>query len=296
MPSLDLHTHSGFSHDGDLPPTQLVERAARLGVRHLALTDHNRADGNPEALEAAKTLGITLIPGIEIDCSFEGVTLHILGYFINHLDAGYAEIRDDNRERKAKVDGEKLDRIQKLGFHINVEETLGRARDGVLASSTIADAVLSDPRNVDNPDLRPFRPGGKNAEDPLVQFAWIYMSRGGPAHVSSGNPPLERALRLIRDTGGVSALAHPGQSLAGREELLPAILKAGVQGVEVYCNYHSPEAAAMWNEGARTVGAVATCGSDFHGRVKPSIEIGRHGVRADLEPVLLESLYALKPS
>ena len=294
MPLIDLHTHSRFSHDGDLPPEQLVERAAGLGVRHLALTDHNRADGNPEAVAAAATLGVTLIPGIEMDCTHEGVTLHILAYFIDHLDAGYAELRDEVRENKAKLDREKIERLQKAGFHIDMEKTLRRARDGVLASSTVADAVLGDPRNADNPDLRRFRPGGENAQDPLVQFAWIYMARGGPAHVRGGNPPLARVLRLARDTGGVTVLAHPGQSLVGHEDLLPGILRAGVQGVEAYCNYHSPEAAAFWSEGAAAGGVVATCGSDFHGKVKPSIELGRHGAGAELEPGILEALYALR--
>lgn len=63
MKIVDLHTHSRVS-DGQYAPAQLVELAHRRGIQVLALTDHDALDGIPQAAEAARKLGLELIPGI----------------------------------------------------------------------------------------------------------------------------------------------------------------------------------------------------------------------------------------
>ena len=76
--SYDLHNHSTAS-DGTLSPTQLVEHAARAGVRVMALTDHDTTEGIDEARQAADRLDIALIAGVEISVTWERQTIHILG-------------------------------------------------------------------------------------------------------------------------------------------------------------------------------------------------------------------------
>ena len=78
MKIVDLHTHSRVS-DGQYAPAQLVELAHRRGIQVLALTDHDALDGIPQAAEAARKLGLELIPGIELGAR-EYRNLHILGY------------------------------------------------------------------------------------------------------------------------------------------------------------------------------------------------------------------------
>ncbi|MEK7260918.1 MAG: PHP domain-containing protein, partial [Pseudomonadota bacterium] len=79
MPSrYDLHTHSLHS-DGTLPPAALVARAHAQGVEVLALTDHDVTDGLAEAHTAARSLGLTLIAGVEVSVTWQNQTVHIVG-------------------------------------------------------------------------------------------------------------------------------------------------------------------------------------------------------------------------
>jgi len=64
----DLHTHSSASFDSLASPRSLVRAAARQGLTHLAITDHDRVDGAQEARRIAATdaPAVTVIVGEEI--------------------------------------------------------------------------------------------------------------------------------------------------------------------------------------------------------------------------------------
>ncbi|MGI9623556.1 MAG: error-prone DNA polymerase, partial [Acidimicrobiales bacterium] len=63
----ELHCHSHFSFlDGASSPEELVEEAARLGLRALALTDHNGFYGVVRFAEAAREVGVPTIFGSEL--------------------------------------------------------------------------------------------------------------------------------------------------------------------------------------------------------------------------------------
>ena len=64
----DLHTHSRASFDSLASPASLVRTAARRGLTHLAITDHDRIDGALEAREvaAAESLPLSVIVGEEV--------------------------------------------------------------------------------------------------------------------------------------------------------------------------------------------------------------------------------------
>ncbi|BCO37458.1 error-prone DNA polymerase [Mycobacterium heckeshornense] len=63
----ELHTHSAFSFlDGASTPEELVEEAARLDLRAIALTDHNGLYGAVRFAEAAAELGVATVFGAEL--------------------------------------------------------------------------------------------------------------------------------------------------------------------------------------------------------------------------------------
>lgn len=61
----DLHTHSAASFDSLSDPAKMMAKAVRLGLTHLAITDHERIDGAQAAAEVAP-LGLQVIVGEEI--------------------------------------------------------------------------------------------------------------------------------------------------------------------------------------------------------------------------------------
>ncbi|MEE9312354.1 MAG: PHP domain-containing protein, partial [Planctomycetota bacterium] len=64
---IDLHSHSTCS-DGSLSPTELVQEAARRGIKTLALTDHDTTIGIEEACIEAENQGMRIFPGLEVTC------------------------------------------------------------------------------------------------------------------------------------------------------------------------------------------------------------------------------------
>jgi predicted metal-dependent phosphoesterase TrpH len=108
LENFDLHNHS-TSSDGLLSPTQLIELAARTGVDAIALTDHDTTAGLEEAAAAAKRLGISWVPGVEISVTWGDTTLDIVGLDIDpsapSMVEGLQSIRDGRLGRAERVAG-----------------------------------------------------------------------------------------------------------------------------------------------------------------------------------------------
>jgi len=70
VPYAELHAHSAFSFlDGASTPEELVEEAARLNLRAIALTDHDGLYGVVRFAEAARELGVLTVFGAELSLS-----------------------------------------------------------------------------------------------------------------------------------------------------------------------------------------------------------------------------------
>jgi predicted metal-dependent phosphoesterase TrpH len=89
---IDLHVHSSYSSDGEVPPARLVEMAAELGLAAVALADHDTVDGLDELAEAGTRSGVETVPGVELTVDHGGGYLHILGYFIRHGSGRITEL------------------------------------------------------------------------------------------------------------------------------------------------------------------------------------------------------------
>lgn len=274
---IDLHTHSSFSDDGELAPSAIIALAKDAGLDCVALSDHNSTAGVGEFLDAAGRAGIEAVPAVEIDCQLDGTGLHILGYFIDHADKRYAALDGEILDKKRGVSARRVESIRETGFVMDDARLAELSYKGIATGEAIAEAALEHPSNAGNPLLAPFREGGARSDNPFVNFYWDFCAPGKVGYVHIEYMSLAEAVALIRDTGGVPVIAHPGQSLKGCEGLIDAVIAHGVRGVEAYSNYHTREQAARWRGEAERLGVFATSGSDFHGRVKPAIFLGGHG-------------------
>lgn len=282
----DLHMHSSYSTDGEIAPATLMRMAADAGMRCVAVSDHNRVDAVSAAIDAGRPLRMVVVPGIEIDCDFGDIHLHVLGYDIDHTADEYQELWETVAKNEAAAASLLMDRVEATGIAVDREKAKALAGDGYVIPEHVAEVVLADPRNDGVELLTPFRAGGPRSDNPFVNFYWDVCSPGKPAHVSVSYISLDECIRLIESTGGFPVIAHPGQNLRGCPERLADIARCGVRGVEAYSNYHTPEECARWVEAARENELFVTCGSDFHGKTKPAISIGRHGAGDDVETLL----------
>jgi predicted metal-dependent phosphoesterase TrpH len=242
---VDLHSHTTAS-DGTLAPRELVRLAARQGVRVLAVTDHDSTDGLPDAMAEATAHDIQIVPGLEINCDVPGAEIHVLGYYMDWQAAWFQDfLREQRAERIARVH-RIVERLTELGMPLTAAEVFAICREGSPGRPHVAQAMVD----------RGYVKSVREAFD-----RWLHA--GGPANVPRRRLTPVEAVAVIRRAGGVPVFAHPG--LAGRDEMIPELVEAGLAGIETYYPEHSAGQIEAYRDTCRRLGLVATGGSDYHG-------------------------------
>lgn len=274
---VDLHMHSNISIDGELPPQELVQRCAQAKISTIALTDHNSTRGVTQARQAAKLHGIEVISGIELDCMMDNQNLHILGYGIDETDQRFADLESYILQQERYASGLRIELIRKCcGIQLDGAWLCRNAHNGVITGELIAEAALNDPENLHHPLMEAYLPGGWRSDNPYLNFYWDYCAQGKPAYVPIRYMNAQEAIELIHQCGGVAVLAHPGAGKGCGQDKILRLVHDGLEGIEVYSSYHSAEQIETYKHWAEIYDLLTTCGSDFHGKTKPAIELGKN--------------------
>lgn len=258
---IDLHSHSNRS-DGALTPSALVERAARRGVRALALTDHDTTEGLSEAGVEAERQGLHLVPGVEISVTWNGRTLHVLGLGIDptctRLLSGLAQVRSG-----------RMQRAQAIGGRL--------ASQGLAGAFEAAVSLAANPEMVSRTHFARHMVAVGFVKDMSAAFR-RYLGEGKPAYVRHTWASLEEAIDWISGAGGLSVLAHPGRYGLRRARLQALFCEfrtCGGAGVEVISSSHSAEQVALVAELAPRCDLLASAGSDFHSPEDSWLDLGQ---------------------
>jgi predicted metal-dependent phosphoesterase TrpH len=277
----DLHCHSTAS-DGDLDPPGLVVAAAGAGVGTLALTDHDTMDGVAAAVAAGELLGVRVVPGIELTVRVPTGSMHLLGYFsaaaprplVDRL-TGVSAFREQRIRRI-------VERLADLGIVLDWDDVRGRAA-GQLGRPHVAAALVD---------------AGYVATLDEAFERWI--ADGRPAHVPSQGLEPDAAVRVVRESGGVPVLAHPGSlALPARHlsSFVQRLAAFGLVGIEVHRPEHRPEQRDAYAAIARRLRLVPSGGSDFHRPGGPFGlgDTGRPGLPEDTLERLFDRIDATVP-
>jgi len=285
---IDLHSHTTAS-DGSFTPSELVGIAQRSDLAALGITDHDTFDGYEQALPHARAVGLHLVRGIELNSrlfragSTSPIYVHVLGYFPNEEPStGFLTWltgeRDDRRRRNRLL----VDALRNRDVDISLEEVEARGRS--LAGRTHFAHILVD------------KGYAHNSEDAFRR----YLGEAAPSYVERQSLPTTDVVRIIREGGGIPAVAHPIRlrlPRAEEREVFTKLKDSGLLALEVYHSDHPPELQAYYRQLAQELGLLPTGGSDFHGSPKPSIALGTglHGnVRVPVE--FLDALREFKSS
>ena len=288
MSYIDLHMHSNYSDDGEFTPKELADLCIERGVKYFAIADHNSVRGIEEGKEYIKDKDITIIPAIELDCSIDGVNLHVLGYGIDYKSDIFEEIEANIIKQEQVASKERMRLVRELGINFDDEMIEKLSKNGVVNGEMIAEAAMSFDKNHENPLLKPYYKNGLRSDNPFVNFYWDFCAQGKPAYVEVKFISVEEAVKVILDNGGVPILAHPGNNTKEDLELLEKIIASGVKGLEVYSSYHNEEQIAFYRDFAYRNNLLITCGSDFHGKTKPSIIVGGVSCNNSEEKIIKE--------
>jgi len=274
MSYIDLHMHSVYSDDGEFQPKQLVDFCLDKKIKYFSITDHNCVKAIDEAKEYCKDKDIEIIPAVELDCTIDGINLHVLGYGIDYHSPIFNEIEKNIIWQEQTASPKRMKLIRELGIDFSDEVITLLSRNGVVNGDMIAEAAMQFDKNHVNPLLKPYFENGSRSDNPYVNFYWDYCAQGKPAYAEVKFISLQEAIKTIEQNGGVPILAHPGNNVKENGVLLETIIRCGIRGMEVYSSYHSQEQVLFYKEFALKHNLLLTCGSDFHGKTKPSISIG----------------------
>ena len=257
-PRCDLHTHSVFS-DGTYTPTELIAAAKELGLI-IALTDHNTADGLPEFMDAAQTMGVTAVPGVEFSTDHKGKELHLLGLFIQpeHYAAVERMVKEQNILKEI-CNLELIERLNQAGYLIDYAKVKARNPSGNANRAHVA-AELMEQGYVSS----------------IGEAFNTILGDNGGFYVPPARLQLIDVIQELRHIGALPVLAHPLQELTEEElrELLPAAIEAGLIGMETMHSSYTPETIALAGKIAEEFRLLPSGGRDFHGTVKPDISLG----------------------
>lgn len=245
--TVDLHMHSTAS-DGTLPVDDLMKLAASVGLKTLALTDHDTTAALDRAQEIGAALGMEIIPGVELSAEFGGKEVHMLGYFIEYHDPTFQTSLEKFRYNRYGRAQAILDKLAGLGMPLDFKRVLEIAGDAAPQRPHIAEALKE----------RGYVETVREAFD-------LYIRNDGPAYVHTEKITTEQAVELIQSVGGLAVLAHPTYT-ADMEAVIDLAAKAGVAGIETHYGTYTEETVAWLLTLAKQYNLVPTGGSDFHGR------------------------------
>lgn len=254
----DLHVHSTYS-DGTKTPSELVEIALELGLKAIALTDHNTIDGLEEFMECASNKNIDAIPGVEISTEYNGIELHTVGLFISRFH--FNSVREylaGISKRKEESNIKLIAELAKLGYEIDYEklraEHTGSINRAVIAAEMMRKGYINSI---------------KEAFDTILsEKNGVYVP---PKRIDSLD-----AIEFLDYIHAVPVLAHPLISMSKEEleEFLPQAKLRGLVAMETIYSEYSEEETLLAKELVSKYGLCESGGSDYHGDNKPEIQLG----------------------
>jgi len=257
---IDLHVHSNKS-DGTYSPTRLVQYAVEKGLSAFALTDHDTIKGIDEAMQAAQGQPVTVIPGIEFSTAYEDKDIHILGLAIDYKHPVFRSSLDNfisaREERNAKM----CKRLQEYaGIDITYEKLLAEFPCAVITRAHYARYLLNHGYTKSMPEA----------------FE-RYIGDRAPCFVPREKVTPVQAVELVLSGGGIPVLAHPPlyhMSDHRLDRLVSLLVDHGLVGIEaIYSTYTAGEEVHMRSL-ASQYHLLISGGSDFHGEIKPDIDLG----------------------
>ncbi|MFF2628140.1 PHP domain-containing protein [Kitasatospora sp. CB02891] len=270
---IDLHTHSNAS-DGTDSPAELVANAVAAGLDVVALTDHDTVAGYGEATAAVAGTGLTLVPGAELSCQVDGISMHMLAYLFDPAEPAFAAERELVRTDRFRRGRAIVERCRELGAPISWEQVQRIAGAGSVGRPHIASALVEAGVVASVSDA----------------FTAEWLANEGRADVPKHETDPALAVRLVRGAGGVPVFAHPGAVKRGRtvsDRVIADLAAAGLAGLEIDHTDHDDSTRSRLRDLARELGLLVTGSSDYHGSRK-TVRLGEFTT----DPAVYEALVA----
>ncbi len=278
---IDLHIHSTAS-DGSLKPLEIIDLAKTRKLQAVSLTDHDTIDGAKEILKQSHVSDPEFITGVEISCSpppeFKNLgSIHLLGYGFSVHDKNLNEMLEKAKHSRNNRNPEIVKKLNSAGFDFSIEQVDKRFGARQTGRPHIAEFMVE-------------KGYVKNFDEAFDK----YLGKGKPAYVDKYKATCHKAIKTILNAGGIPVLAHPGllpyNSSHQAEDFIDALIKSGLQGLEVYYTDHDASLTSFYRKLAVRKKLLITGGSDFHGEFNKGVDLGTGMNNLDINYSLFKEL------
>ncbi|MFX1341089.1 MAG: PHP domain-containing protein [Promethearchaeota archaeon] len=265
---VDLHVHTTAS-DGIESPTHVVSKAHEIGLAGIAITDHDTTQGVDEGVRVGTNLGIEVVPGVEISCKLLDHRIHLLGFYIDSMDAGLSSLLEWMQAGREARLPKMLAKLRDLGIVIDQREVEAEAAGESTGRPHLARVLV------------------RNGFVSSLEEAFDkYLAFGRPAYAERPRPTIAEGIQAILDAKGLPVIAHPLTVNLPLRELISPLIKQGLQGIEYYYPWQDvtgqpPEwyatidsGLALLDEIAKEFKLILTGGTDYHGSVPDKADLG----------------------
>lgn len=261
---VDFHSHTSES-DGTLTPQALADFMAQREVEIFSISDHDAMSAYGKFDPAP---GARVVTGVEINTTYKGNEVHVLGYGVPPGDAVFAAVIENNRNARVDRAHRMVSQLRQAGYGITFDDVRAQATDAkALGRPHVAKALVAAGLVTD------------------IDAAFRNVLRSGmPGYVPSLYITPQQAIDAISAAGGVPVLAHPGR-LKDRA-LIDELAPRGLRGLEVFYPLHDADDVRVFREAAKRYGLVMTAGMDFHDIRYHTRGVGMNVERDDIAPFL----------
>lgn len=290
----DLHTHTTRS-DGADTPEELICRAARSGVKVLAVTDHdivpkdeytNGSKEKKSLKEYAKSLHLELLLGTEISCDTKVDDVHIICLGCDWKDEWFQKLEDSVASSRVRGYRELVQRLNEDGMDITWEEVLDNRGQPIEEQHVLKKMIF---------ELMAEKGYTKDWSE-----AKLLVKNTQRYHIQRVKPDPIEVIGMVHRAGGIAILAHPflisdivemdGRP-AARGEYIDRLVAAGLDGIEACYTYDKTsyegsmakaEIEAYIRKNYAEKVKIMSGGSDYHADQKKGVEnprtVGECGV------------------
>jgi len=266
---IDLHIHTKTCSDGNLTIEEVFEEAKKRNIDLMSTTDHDSVDCQERAIALAKEYGIVYVTGVELNVTFQyppepdrSVSLDFLGYqydICNQALKSKLELIRERREIRAREILERLNiEFGKENIPRFNEEDMKKIQDSV-------DGAFG------RPHIAKYLVEKGIVRSRQEAFDKYLVKCDVPKFPLS----LAEASTLVRNAGGMLALAHPndpnGTSLVAitsdlqeQTKIIEEYILEYIDGVECWHSRSDAKTTAHYLEFARKHRLRMTGGSDCH--------------------------------
>lgn len=252
----DLHCHSTCS-DGVLSVSELIASAKANGLNGLSITDHDTIQAHLNSTYPAPQ-DFYLLAGIEFSTTFEGHSIHLLGYSYNLQAPGIHELCKRHTTRREQRNLQILKKLEAKNIHITTED--------------LAEFASKDfQRTIGRPHIA-MAMAKKGYVSSIKEAFDQYLGDNSACFVKGEVITTQETIDVLHQAGAFTVIAHP--HLVSPSGLVDKLLKLDIDGIEAYYGNFYPHQHERWLKMAKKNNLLITGGSDFHGGEKTANPLG----------------------